>query len=60
MTREKILELEKAMNKLDDCIGDCSQETYDAIKEVYSLIDELKLKNLSWSENYDFKNPKLP
>ena len=37
-----IIKLEKAMNKLDDCIGDCSQETYDAIKEVYSFIDNLK------------------
>ena len=42
MSKEKILELEKAMNKLDNCIDDCSQETADAISEVYSYIDELK------------------
>ena len=40
-----IRELEKAMNKLDDCIGDCSQEVYDAISDVYSCIDDLKEKN---------------
>ena len=39
---EKILELEKAMNQLDNCIDDCSQEIADAISEVYSHIDELK------------------
>jgi hypothetical protein len=37
-----IVKLEKAMNKLDNCIDDCSQETADAISEVYSLIDDLK------------------
>ena len=40
-----IRELEKAMNELDNCIGDCSQEVYDAISDVYSCIDDLKEKN---------------
>ena len=40
----KIVELERAMNKLDNCINDCSQETADAISEIYSLIDDLKGK----------------
>tara|TARA_R100000234_G_scaffold99859_1_gene68570 strand:- start:138 stop:335 length:198 start_codon:yes stop_codon:yes gene_type:complete len=37
-----LLELEKAMNKLDNCIGDCSQETADAISEIYNFIDDFK------------------
>ena len=42
--KDIINKLEKAMNKLDNCIDDCSQETADAISEVYSFIDELKVR----------------
>ena len=39
--KELMIKLEKAINKLDDCIGDCSKNTADAVSEVYSCIDEI-------------------
>ena len=40
--KARIKELENAMNQLDNCIDDCSQETADAISKVYSAIDKFK------------------
>tara|TARA_Y100000401_G_scaffold108533_1_gene103857 strand:+ start:106 stop:270 length:165 start_codon:yes stop_codon:yes gene_type:complete len=42
LLKAQIKKIENAMNQLDNCIDDCSQETADAISKVYSAIDKLK------------------
>ena len=41
---ELISKFEEAINKIDSCIDDCTQETADAISEAYNLIDEVKIE----------------
>lgn len=41
MKIEKHRELKRAMSKLDDVIGDCSNEVSKAIVDMWNIIDEL-------------------
>lgn len=41
MKIEKHRELKRAMSKLDDAIGDCSDEVSKAIVDMWNIIDEL-------------------
>ncbi len=41
MKIEKHRELKGAMSKLDDAIGDCSDEVSKAIVDMWNIIDEL-------------------
>lgn len=41
MKIEKHRELKRAMSKLDDAIGDCSDEVSKTIVDMWDIIDEL-------------------
>ena len=41
MKIEKHREIKRAMSKLDDAIGDCSDEVSKAIVDMWNIIDEL-------------------
>ena len=41
MKIEKHRELKRVMSKLDDAIGDCSDEVSKAIVDMWNIIDEL-------------------
>lgn len=52
---ELISKFEEAINKIDSCIDDCTQETADAISEAYNLIDEVKIDKEQNVCDYNYK-----
>mgnify|MGYP003111009674 FL=1 len=48
MKIEKHRELKGAMSKLDDAIGDCSDEVSKAIVDMWNIIDELITEEEAW------------